>query len=109
MDDGLATGLTMQVAVGYALRHGAEAIVVAVPCASERAAYELRSLLKRPEDRFICPLVDPEFRSVGEHYRRFPEVEDEEAAQRLAPAKTRGVRETAPARKRDVQNSRRVP
>ena len=109
VDDGLATGLTVQVAVGYALHHGAEAIVVAVPCASERAAYELKSLLKRPEDRFICPLVDPEFRSVGEHYRHFPEVEDEEAAERLAPAKTRGGTETAPVRKRDVHDSRRVP
>ncbi len=83
VDDGLATGLTMQAAIGYALRHGAEAIVVAVPCASERAAYEVRSLLKRPEDRFVCPLVDPAFSSVGEHYRDFPQVEDDEAAEQL--------------------------
>jgi predicted phosphoribosyltransferase len=109
VDDGLATGLTVQVAVGYALRHGAEAIVVAVPCASERAAYELKSLLKRPEDRFICPLVDPEFGSVGEHYRHFPEVEDEEVAERLAPGKTKAGAETAPARTRDAHHSRRVP
>jgi len=109
VDDGLATGLTMQVAIGCALRHGAEAIVVAVPCASERAAYELKSLLKRPEDRFICPLVDPEFGSVGEHYRHFPEVEDEEVAERLAPGKTKAGAETAPARTRDAHHSRRVP
>jgi putative phosphoribosyl transferase len=109
VDDGLATGFTAQVAMGYALRHGAEAIVVAVPCASERAAYELKSLLKRPEDRFICPLVDPEFTSVGEHYRHFPEVEDEEVRERLAPAKTRGGADTAPARMIDVRDSRRVP
>ena len=86
VDDGLATGLTMQVAVSCALRHGAEATVVAVPCASERAAYEVRSLLKRPEDRFVCPLVDPEFRSVGEHYSDFPQVEDAEVAERLGRA-----------------------
>ena len=86
VDDGLATGLTMQAAVGYALRSGAEAVVVAVPCASERAAHEVRSLLKRPEDRFVCPLVDAEFRSVGEYYRNFPQVLDQEVAERMGRA-----------------------
>jgi predicted phosphoribosyltransferase len=85
VDDGLATGLTMQVAVGYALRHGAEGVVVAVPCASERAAYELGSLLKRPGDRFVCPLVDPGFESVGAYYRQFPSVTDEEVERCLSP------------------------
>jgi predicted phosphoribosyltransferase len=89
VDDGLATGLTMQAAVGYALRSGAEAIAVAVPCASERAAYEVRSLLKRPEDHFVCPLVDPEFRSVGDYYRRFPQVDD--AAVHGCLARSRGA------------------
>ena len=36
-----------------------DAVVVAVPWASERAAYEIQSLLKRPEDRFVCLSVDP--------------------------------------------------
>jgi predicted phosphoribosyltransferase len=83
VDDGLATGLTMQAAIGYAQRHGAEAIVVAVPCASERAAYEVRSLLQRPADRFVCPVVDPEFRAVGEYYRDFRQVTDDEVAKAL--------------------------
>jgi putative phosphoribosyl transferase len=109
VDDGLATGLTMHVAVGYALRHGAEAIVVAVPCASERAAYEVKSLLKRPEDRFLCPRVDPEFRSVGEYYRHFPQVEDEEVAERLGAAKTGAGAPEVPARRIEGRDSRRVP
>ena len=109
VDDGLATGLTMQAAMGYAQRHGAEAIVVAVPCASERAAYEVRSLLQRPADRFVCPVVDPEFRAVGDHYRDFPQVTDDEVAERLAPAKTRGGTDSAAERKGDVHHSRRVP
>jgi putative phosphoribosyl transferase len=83
VDDGLATGLTVQAAIGYARRHGTEGIVVAVPCASERAAYEVRSLLQRPADRFVCPLVDPEFRAVGQYYRDFQQVSDEEVAQVL--------------------------
>jgi predicted phosphoribosyltransferase len=83
VDDGLATGLTMQAAIGYAQRHGAEAIVVAVPCASERAAYEVRSMLQRPGDRFVCPLVDSEFGAVGAYYRDFRQVTDEEVAKVL--------------------------
>lgn len=101
VDDGLATGLTMQVAVACALRHGGEAIVVAVPCASERAAYEIQSLLKRPEDRFVCPLVDPEFRAVGEYYRQFPQVADEEVAGCLGRA-TAGVAEGGRARRTET-------
>ena len=88
VDDGLATGLTMQAAIGYAQRHGAEAIVVAVPCGSERAAYEVRSLLQRPADHFLCPVVDSEFRAVGEYYSDFPQVTDDEVVtilDRVAP------------------------
>jgi putative phosphoribosyl transferase len=83
VDDGLATGLTMQAAIGYVQRHGAEAVVVAVPCASERAAFEVRSLLQRPGDRFVCPIVDPEFGAVGEHYRDFRQVTDDEVTRVL--------------------------
>src|SRR5438093_1467346 len=40
VDDGLATGLTMRVALAYARRHGAREVTVAVPCASAQAARE---------------------------------------------------------------------
>ncbi len=86
VDDGLATGLTMQAAVGYVQRHGAEATVVAVPCASERAAYELQSLLQREGDRFVCPLIDPQFRAVAEYYQEFGQVEDADVAAALLQA-----------------------
>ena len=86
VDDGLATGLTMQAAIGYVQRHGGEATVVAVPCASERAAYELQSLLQREGDRFVCPWVDPLFRAVGEYYQEFGQVEDADVAAALQRA-----------------------
>ena len=87
VDDGLATGLTMQAAIGYAQRHGAEATVVAVPCASERAAYEMKSLLQREGDRFICPEVRSEFGAVGECYRDFGQIADEEVVEILSRAR----------------------
>jgi putative phosphoribosyl transferase len=78
VDDGLATGLTMQAAIHYVARHGAEATVVAVPCAASQAADEVRSLLRRSGDRLVCPWIDPHFHAVGEHYRDFPQVSDVE-------------------------------
>jgi len=78
VDDGLATGLTMQAAITYAQRHGAPATVVAVPCASDRAFYEVRSLLARAGDHLICPVVDADFRVVGDYYADFHSVANEE-------------------------------
>ncbi len=86
VDDGLATGLTMQAAIAYTQRHETTATVVAVPCASERAVFEVQSLLRRPGDRLVCPLIDPDFRAVGDYYRYFRQVSDEEVTEALARA-----------------------
>jgi putative phosphoribosyl transferase len=57
--EGASSALRLQAALACVLRQGVEAVVVAVPWATERAAYEIQSLLKRPEDRFVCLSVDP--------------------------------------------------
>ena len=85
VDDGLATGLTMRAAVAYARRSGATRVVVAAPCASEEAAERLT----READRFVCPLVDPDFGAVGSYYRAFGSVSDEEVLATLAGARAR--------------------
>jgi len=85
VDDGLATGLTMRAAVAYVRRHGAARVVVAAPCASEEAAERFT----READRFVCPLVDPNFGAVGGYYRAFGSVSDEEVLATLAAARTR--------------------
>jgi predicted phosphoribosyltransferase len=90
VDDGLATGLTMRAAVAYVRRHGAARVIVAAPCASEEAAERFT----READRFVCPLVDPNFGAVGSYYRAFGSVSDEEVLATLAAARTRM---TAPA------------
>jgi putative phosphoribosyl transferase len=77
VDDGLATGLTMQAAIAYAQRHGATATMVAVLCGSDRAVYEVRSLLSRAAD-LVCPRVDADFRAVCDYYQAFPPVTDAE-------------------------------
>jgi putative phosphoribosyl transferase len=88
VDDGLATGLTMQAALRYARRHGAFPLVVAAPCASADAA----RALEHEADGFLCPLVDPEFDAVGSYYDDFSQLSDEETDALLARA----------ARKREI-------
>lgn len=73
VDDGLATGLTMQAALRYARRHGARVVTVAVPCASAAAAQHF----EREADRFVSLVVDQEFVAVGAYYQEFRVVDDE--------------------------------
>ena len=83
VDDGLATGLTMRAALEYVRRHGAREIIVAVPCASTSAAREF----ERTADRFVSLVVDPDFRAVGQYYRDFSPVSDEQVIAMLTGAR----------------------
>lgn len=79
VDDGLATGSTMEVAVRSARQRKAAQVLVAVPVAStsaikriEAAGAEVHALL-----------VDPEFDAVGRYYDAFVQVEDGEVVELL--------------------------
>lgn len=75
VDDGIATGLTMEAAV-RALRHKrAKRIIVAVPVAPPESVNTLDSLADE-----VVVLEEPEafIGSVGAHYREFEQVDDEE-------------------------------
>src|SRR6266508_4294572 len=82
VDDGLATGLTMQAAVGYARRHGAREVAVALPCASAHAARRLRQGV----DHFVSLVIDEEFTAVAQYYDDFSPVRDEDVMAMLAQA-----------------------
>jgi len=82
VDDGLATGLTMRVALAYARRHGPRDVTVAVPCASAQAARQF----ERAADRFVSLVVDAEFQAVGQYYLDFSPVTDDEVLAMLARA-----------------------
>src|SRR3990172_604960 len=85
VDDGLATGLTMRVALEYARRHGAREITVAVPCAAMEAAKRFR----RAADRLVSLIVDDAFTAVGTYYEDFSPVTDEDVVALLARAQDR--------------------
>lgn len=74
VDDGLATGATMEAAVRGARVRGAAQIAVAVPVASTSAVARLVAVA----DRVISEIVDEEFTAVGAYYRQFWQTTDEE-------------------------------
>ena len=72
VDDGLATGATMRVAVTAVRSAGARMVVAAAPVGAVGACRELGRLA----DLVICPRRPDPFRAVGEHYRDFAQVPD---------------------------------
>lgn len=80
VDDGIATGSSMRVAID-ALRTGKPArIVVAVPVAPEDTAERLRGLA----DEFVCTHSARQFGGVGRFYRDFGQTSDAEVRALLA-------------------------
>jgi putative phosphoribosyl transferase len=79
VDDGLATGATMEAALQSVRQAGASQIRVAVPVASNSGAVRIVPLC----DEFDALLIDPEFEAVGQYYRSFAQTSDEEVAEAL--------------------------
>lgn len=83
VDDGLATGATARAAIAGLRAQGARRIVLAVPVAPRPLAEAIRDQV----DDFVC-LVEPDpFRSVGEAYRDFHQVDDAEVIACLGEAR----------------------
>ena len=74
VDDGLATGATVEAAVASARKQGARKVIVAAPVASSHAMERLTDVA----DEVIAVVVDPEFTAVGRYYDFFPQTTDEE-------------------------------
>jgi putative phosphoribosyl transferase len=85
VDDGIATGMTMQAALRCARRAGPARLIAAVPVASREAA----AMLKREADAVVCLASPRRFASVGSFYRSFGQVSDEEVAALLGSAVVR--------------------
>ena len=93
IDDGLATGSTMQAAV-LALRQQAPAkIVVALPV----GARETCERLGRIADRVVCLETPEPFQAVGLWYQEFGQTSDEEVARLLAAARRPPAQPNSPS------------
>jgi predicted phosphoribosyltransferase len=82
IDDGIATGATMQAAVQVARQAGAGRVVVAVPVAPPDTLAELAAQV----DELVCLETPPYFRAVSQWYREFDQTSDEQVQDLLAMA-----------------------
>ncbi|HET7610411.1 MAG TPA: phosphoribosyltransferase family protein [Rhodanobacteraceae bacterium] len=80
VDDGMATGASMQAAVMALRSLKPERIVVAVPVAPADAARRLADAA----DEFVCVLTASDFQAVGQFYRDFGQTTDEEVRRLLS-------------------------
>lgn len=82
VDDGVATGASMHAALTALRGAKPEYIVVAVPAAPRGAQHRIGTAA----DEFISVMNTPDFRSVGQYYRDFSQVSDEQVRGFLAYA-----------------------
>ena len=73
-DDGIATGATVRATLESVRREHPAQLILAVPVAPREALADLRPLV----DEIACVAVPDHFAAVGQFYRRFPQLEDED-------------------------------
>lgn len=81
VDDGVATGATVRACLRMLEKQEPARLVLAVPVGSPDAVDELEDLA----DEVVCIETPAHFRAVGQAYRRFDQVSDEEAISYLDP------------------------
>lgn len=87
VDDGVATGMTMQAALRHVRRRKPRRLIAAAPVASREAL----GMLRKEADEVACLGSPRGFGSVGSFYGAFTQVADEEVAALLAEAAARGA------------------
>lgn len=82
IDDGIATGATVEVAIKSIQARGPEKLILAVPVAPQEALRKLEPLV----DELFCLVVPSLFMAVGQFYENFGQTEDEEVVELLRGA-----------------------
>ena len=82
VDDGLATGATMQAALDAVRLQNPKYVVITVPVAPPESIIELR----KKADEVICPLQPRYFSSIGQWYEKFSQVSDKDVTELLRQA-----------------------
>lgn len=83
VDDGIATGSTVEAGVNAARKLGASRVYVSAPVSSDTGAERLRKVA----DEVFVLLEDPFFAAVGNYYKDFRQIEDYEVIELLKKAK----------------------
>lgn len=79
VDDGIATGATMQAAVASLRKHIPASIIIAVPVAARETCVEMAKIV----DHVVCPSQPINFYAVGMWYENFSQVSDKEVIELL--------------------------
>lgn len=79
VDDGVATGATMKVAIATLKEEKLKKLIVALPVAPPGTAEEIEKMV----DEFICIETPDDFMAVGSYYYDFTQVSDEEVVELL--------------------------
>ncbi len=79
IDDGVATGASLRVAIDTLKLFHPRKLIVAVPVADPEVVKALSLLV----DDFVCPLQPTVLNAVGNWYEQFPQVEDDEVKRLL--------------------------
>lgn len=79
VDDGIATGSTARAALRWLRAAGAREVVLAVPVAPRRSLEDL----SEDADRVVCLQSPEDFFAVGQFYRSFDQVGDDEVGRLL--------------------------
>lgn len=82
VDDGVATGSTLLATIALLREYNPLKIVVALPISSAEALKKI----KEEADEVVCVQVPTHFQSVGQFYKKFDQVEDQEAIRLLHEA-----------------------
>ena len=79
VDDGIATGKTLEATVKLVKTEQPKKIVIAVPVAPFEAIDRFRNMV----DEVVCLLIPPFFQAVGQFYEQFTQTSDQEVIQLL--------------------------
>jgi len=80
VDDGIATGASMIAALHAVRARNPARLICAVPVAAAESLQQIRPYA----DEVVCLETPYDFRAVGQFYRHFPQVEDDEVVRQLA-------------------------
>ena len=87
VDDGVATGASMEAAIAAVRRRAPDQIIVAVPVAARSSAAVLQGLV----DEVLFLNIPESFDAVGEFYRDFHQLDDKEVIAALANVPSESV------------------